>query len=48
MSDSLPPEFRGGLMLRDWRNGGPVDSTLKARIGPMLKRIDEHMKEAGN
>ena len=35
-------------MMRDWHNGGPVDSTLKERIGQMLKRIDERMKEAGN
>jgi len=34
-------------MAPDWRDGEPVDSTLKARIGPMLKRIDERMK-AGN
>jgi hypothetical protein len=33
---------------REWSEGGPGDSTLKRRIGPMLDRIDERLKKTGN
>jgi hypothetical protein len=33
---------------RQWRDGGPADSTLKKQVGEMLQRIAARMKKAGN
>jgi hypothetical protein len=33
---------------RKWSDGGPGDTTLKDKIGPMLRRIGARMKKAGN
>jgi hypothetical protein len=33
---------------REWRDGGPGDTALKRRVGPMLQRIGARMKKVGN